>query len=47
MTGYDITIFLIVLTGIVCYLWGYTAGARFTLEEMNKQIEAKLKEKDC
>jgi hypothetical protein len=46
MTGYDIAIFLIFCTGMVCYLWGYSAGAKFTLEKMNEQLEAMNKEKN-
>ena len=44
MTGYDIAIFLIGCAGIGGYLYGYSAGAKFTLEKMNEKLEALNKE---
>ena len=44
MTGYDIAIFLIGCAAIAGYLYGYSAGAKFTLEKMNEKLDAIYKE---
>jgi hypothetical protein len=45
MTGYDIAIFLIGCAAIAGYLYGYSAGAKFTLEKMNEKLDEMNKEK--
>ena len=35
----------IAVTGYVCYLWGFSSGAKFTLKEFDRFLKKKLEEK--
>lgn len=43
MIDIDTCAFIACVVGLVCYLWGYSSGSRFTLEQVNKQLEKKIR----
>ena len=42
MQEYFTVIALFAFVGSVCYLWGYAAGSKYTLDEVNKHIDMVL-----
>lgn len=45
MINIDTCAFVCIVIGLVCYLWGYSSGASFTLNEVNRKLKERIKGK--
>ena len=45
MIDIDTCAFIVIVVGLFSYLWGYSSGAKFTLNEVNKKLDERIKGK--
>jgi len=43
MIDIDTCAFIVVVIGLMCYLWGWSSGSSFAIKEMTRKLEERAK----